>query len=280
MYHYANFWKLARAVPEKHSFWHLMFLSGPGLMGHLMLLSLGVMVLTSLPSVRQRKYEIFWYWHHLFLLFFFFFSFHGAFCLLTPDRPPYCKDISSFWKYWVASGFTYLLERVMREWRASQKTIISRVILHPSKVVEIQIKKENCQALAGQYIFLNCPEVSLWQWHPFTLTNAPEEDYLSVHIRVIGDFTKALSQKLGCDVEGAGEWEENLGDRNGLVTVLPRVMIDGPFGAASEDVFKFEVTVLVGAGIGVTPFASVLKSIWYRVNYPTNATKLHKVYFF
>ncbi|KAF8926894.1 NADPH oxidase 1 [Dissophora ornata] len=66
----------------------------------------------------------------------------------------------------------------------------------------------------------------------------------------------------------------------GLVTVLPRVMIDGPFGAASEDVFKFEVTVLVGAGIGVTPFASVLKSIWYRVNYPTNATKLHKVYFF
>ncbi|KAG0014369.1 hypothetical protein BGZ80_010482 [Entomortierella chlamydospora] len=57
-------------------------------------------------------------------------------------------------------------------------------------------------------------------------------------------------------------------------------MIDGPFGAASEDVFKFEVTVLVGAGIGVTPFASVLKSIWYRVNYPTKATKLHKVYFF
>ncbi|GJJ73464.1 NADPH oxidase 2 [Entomortierella parvispora] len=278
--HYINFWKMSKADPQKYQFWNLMFVSGPGLTGHFMLLFLIVMVVTSMPSVRKAKFEVFWYWHHLFLVFFGVFSIHGAFCLLIPDRPPYCKDIASFWKYWIASGTIYLLERMMREWRASQKTIISRVILHPSHVVEIQMKKDNCKALAGQYIFLCCPEVSLWQWHPFTLTNAPEEDYLSVHIRVLGDFTKELSQKLGCDVGGVGEWEENLGDRNGLVTVLPRVMIDGPFGAASEDVFKYEVTVLVGAGIGVTPFASVLKSIWYRVNYPTKATKLHKVYFF
>ncbi|KAG0319496.1 hypothetical protein BGZ99_005085 [Dissophora globulifera] len=219
--HYVNFWRLTQAEPEKYSFWNLMFVSGPGFTGHLMLLFLAIMVVTSLPSVRQRKFEVF-----------------------------------------------------------CQKTTISRVILHPSKVVEIQIKKEGCHALAGQFIFLCCPEVSLWQWHPFTLTNAPEEDYLSVHIRVIGDFTEALSRKLGCDVDGVGEWEDTLSDRNGMVTVLPQIMIDGPFGAASEDVFKFEVTVLVGAGIGVTPFASVLKSIWYRVNYQTKATKLHKVYFF
>ncbi|KAG0371716.1 hypothetical protein BGX24_001290, partial [Mortierella sp. AD032] len=295
--HYVNFWRLSRKEPEKYTFLGLMFGSGPGLTGHLMLLALLVMVFTSLPRVRQAKFEVFWYWHHLFLVFFGLFSFHGAFCLLTPDRPPHCKDIASFWKYWVASGSMYLLERVLREWRGLQKTTISRVILHPSKVVEIQMKKESCRALAGQYIFLCCPEVSLWQWHPFTLTNAPEEDYLSVHIRVVGDFTKALGRRLGCDVDGgAADWDENLGDKaaaaaaaaalakggrdNNLITILPRVMIDGPFGAASEDVFKYEVTVLVGAGIGVTPFASVLKSIWYRVNYPSAATKLRKVYFF
>ena len=59
------------------------------------------------------------------------------------------------------------------------------------------------------------------------------------------------------------------------------VMIDGPFGSASEDFQKYEVVILVGAGIGVTPFASILKSIWYRVNYPTGKrTKLSKVHFF
>ena len=43
-----------------------------------------------------------------------------------------------------------------------------------------------------------------------------------------------------------------------------RVAIDGPFGTASEDVFRYEVVMLVGAGIGVTPFASILKSVWYK----------------
>lgn len=32
----------------------------------------------------------------------------------------------------------------------------------------------------------NCPTISYWQWHPFTLTSAPEDDYLSVHIREPG----------------------------------------------------------------------------------------------
>lgn len=45
---------------------------------------------------------------------------------------------------------------------------------------------------------------------------------------------------------------------------LPTVRIDGPYGAPSEDVFRSDLAVLVGAGIGVTPFASILKHIWYR----------------
>ena len=45
--------------------------------------------------------------------------------------------------------------------------------------------------------------------------------------------------------------------------ICDRVAVDGPFGTASEDVFDYEVDILVGAGIGVTPFASVLKDIWY-----------------
>lgn len=133
----------------------------------------------------------------------------------------------------------------------------------------------------------------MWQYHPFTLTSAPEEDYISVHIRCVGDFTKAFAKALGCDFEKKGEKkgakdesvvksvsEDTSGVDPSLRRVLPRVYIDGPFGSASEDVFKFEVAILVGAGIGVTPFASILKSIWYRMNYPQGKTRLRKVYFF
>lgn len=43
-----------------------------------------------------------------------------------------------------------------------------------------------------------------------------------------------------------------------------RIRLDGPHGAPSELVWKHSVVMLVGAGIGVTPFASVLRSIQLR----------------
>ena len=122
--------------------------------------------------------------------------------------------------------------------------------------------------------------MSIWQYHPFTLTSAPEEDYISVHIRMVGNFTKAFGKALGCSPEKGGKGEKDGGSEVALRQILPRVYIDGPFGSASEDVFKFEIAVLCGAGIGVTPFASILKSIWYRMNYPQGRTRLRKVYFF
>jgi NADPH oxidase len=98
---------------------------------------------------------------------------------------------------------------------------------------------------------------------------------------MVGDFTRKLGKALGCnlDKKAGGEKDQN-SEEVAMRQILPRVYIDGPFGSASEDVFKFEVAVLVGAGIGVTPFASILKSIWYRMNYPQSRTRLRKVYFF
>lgn len=96
-------------------------------------------------------------------------------------------------------------------------------------------------------------------------TQTPEEKRKARESRVIG----VDKDVKGNDIDPA------------LRRVLPRVYIDGPFGSASEDVFKYEVSVLIGAGIGVTPFASILKSIWYRANFPQKTpTRLSKVYFF
>lgn len=58
---------------------------------------------------------------------------------------------------------------------------------------------------------------------------------------------------------------------------LARIEVDGPFGTVSEDVFQYEVAMLVGAGIGVTPFASILKSIWYKFRNADHSLKTQKV---
>jgi hypothetical protein len=97
--------------------------------------------------------------------------------------------------------------------------------------------------------------------------SAPEEDYISVHIRVVGDFTSALAKAVGCDFPEKGAKGEKAAPPAGgkvvgtaanppINRVLPRVMVDGPFGSASEDFLNYETVMLVGAGIGVTPFAS------------------------
>ncbi|ETN44209.1 uncharacterized protein HMPREF1541_10760 [Cyphellophora europaea CBS 101466] len=266
------------------------FMTGPGWSGYVLTIVIMAMWFTALEGPRRANFERFWNTHHLFILFFVFWSVHGAFCMIPEDNRPFCLQNAAFWKWWMIGGFSYLTERILREIRGAHKTYVSKVVQHPSNVVEIQIKKENVKVRAGQYIFLCCPEVSLWQYHPFTLTSAPEEDYISVHVRMVGNFTKALGKALGCsDPKEKTDRSKvvSMAPVNGkkqlnVTKLLPRVYIDGPFGSASEDVFKFETALLCGAGIGVTPFASILKSIWYRMSNPStkHSTRLRKVYFF
>lgn len=66
-------------------------------------------------------------------------------------------------------------------------------------------------------------------------------------------------------------------DNTVFVWFFLRMGVDGPFGTASEDVFDYEVAMLVGAGIGVTPFASILKSIWYKFKESNPKLRTRKV---
>lgn len=297
--HMVNFYRLAMADYSATTtgqrvvaFLLANFTTGPGVTGWIMTAALGIMVFFAMEKRRRANFEWFWYSHHLFLIFFLGWQLHGMWCMIQPDREPFCdwNTIGVFWRYWLVGGVTYTYERILREVRSRHRTFISKVIQHPSNVMEIQIKKEKTTTRAGQYIFLCVPEVSYFQWHPFTLTSAPEEDYISVHIRVAGDFTRAFAHAVGCDFDSKSKKDaptEGGGKVIGTAAnppvnrILPRVMVDGPFGSASEDFLNYETVLLVGAGIGVTPFASILKSIWYRMNHLNNSkpTRLSKVYF-
>lgn len=42
---------------------------------------------------------------------------------------------------------------------------------------------------------------------------------------------------------------------------MPKLLIDGPYGAPAQDYRKYDVLLLVGLGIGATPFISILKDL-------------------
>jgi NADPH oxidase len=60
---------------------------------------------------------------------------------------------------------------------------------------------------------------------------------------------------------------------------MPELRIDGPYGAPAEDVFNNEIAVLIGTGIGVTPWAAILKNIWHLRQGPNPPTRLRRVEF-
>ena len=45
------------------------------------------------------------------------------------------------------------------------------------------------------------------------------------------------------------------------IEAIPKIRIQGPFGGGNQDWYKFEVAVMIGAGIGVTPYASILNDL-------------------
>ncbi|XP_065183105.1 cytochrome b-245 heavy chain-like [Sycon ciliatum] len=282
----------------------VMWTTYAGISGHLIVVALFLMVTSSMEIIRRSYFEVFWYTHHLFIIFYVGAVVHGLQGLIQgqvntgihdPDRcyqtymngSGICKidhatdpdcDLATArfksagaqtWRWVVGPLVLYLVERIIRFIRAQQKVVITKVVQHPSKTIEIQMQMKGFHAEAGQYIFMQVPEISWFEWHPFTLTSSPEENYFSLHIRIAGDWTDALAKRLGV---GSGEFQP--------AQNMPTIRIDGPFGTPSEDIFRFRTGVCIGAGIGVTPFASILKSIWYQSLNPDKQLKLKKVYLF
>lgn len=104
--HMVNFAKLAAADPTATtlgkkvvSFLAANFTTGPGATGWIMTVALGIMVFFALEKNRRAHFERFWYSHHLFIVFFICWQLHGMFCMIKPDRPPYCSfnTIGVFW---------------------------------------------------------------------------------------------------------------------------------------------------------------------------------------
>ncbi|KAK1876756.1 Cytochrome b-245 heavy chain [Dissostichus eleginoides] len=175
--------------------------------------------------------------------------------------PRFAGNPPQTWKWVLGPMILYVCERIVRFYRSNQK-----VVMHPSKTLELQMKRKGFHMEVGQYVFIQCPSVSRLEWHPFTLTSAPEEDYFSAHIRIVGTGRRLCTRPA----PGTRRSRRTPGScpsmtsRGGGRRAGGKLAIDGPFGTASEDVFGYEVVMLVGAGIGVTPFASILKSVWYK----------------
>ncbi|XP_010676396.2 respiratory burst oxidase homolog protein A [Beta vulgaris subsp. vulgaris] len=211
------------------------------------------------PFDRLTGYNAFWYSHHLLVIVYICLFIHGIKLYLVKK---WYKMTT--WMYIAIPVLIYAGERTLRFFRSGLYSVrLLKVAIYPGNVLTLQMSKPSqFRYKSGQYMFVQCPAVSPFEWHPFSITSAPEDNFLSIHVRKLGDWTHELQKVFG------DACEEPVPGRSGLLRAdettkksLPKLLIDGPYGAPAQDYRKYDVLLLVGLGIGATPFISILKDL-------------------
>jgi len=116
--------------------------------------------------------------------------------------------------------------------------------------VEMKFPKKNIRFdyNAGQFVQIAIPKLSIFEFHPLTISSAPHEDMVTLHVRKLGDWTSRL-------VELAQQQAET------------EIWIEGPYGSVQvdlEDDERYRTVLLVSGGIGVTPCQSIGKMLLHQ----------------
>ncbi|KAM0066694.1 putative NAD(P)H oxidase (H(2)O(2)-forming) [Helianthus debilis subsp. tardiflorus] len=210
---------------------------------------------------KLMGFNVFWYSHHLFVIVYALLIVHGINLYLTKEW--YKKTT---WMYLAVPILLYACERLKRTFRSRfDPARILKVAAYPGRegVLALRMTKpENFNYKSGEYMFVKCVAVSPFEWHPFSITSAPSDDYLSVHIRALGDWTKKINKiYLEACLPDEGSEIRKADSPEQIPNNLRVLKIDGPYGAPAQDYKDYEVVLLVGLGIGATPMISIVKDI-------------------
>jgi hypothetical protein len=182
-----------------------------------------VLIIGSLPYFRRGYFNSFYHTHiALFLGFFFCGYMHSDY----------------FTNYGVGFLVLYGLDRMVRFGNGlfPRKTILIEHL--PGDAVKIRFQKAMFlkKYQVGQYVFVSFPGFKFFEWHPFTISSSPSEEYCEIVIRGLGEFTNSIV-----------DFAKNNRQQNIYIRV------DGPYGKWPFNFKRYKTVVLIAGGVGVTP---------------------------
>jgi len=250
--HTAAFLVAYRAGHAKAGLAQVLIFTTRGITGTLLLAVLAIMWIFALSPIRRSsRFELFYFTHLGYI----------AWLVLAIAHAP------SFLLFAGVPILGFVIEQILRGRRRGVATTIFAGRPLRSGVTRLEIERPAGFTFSpGDYVFVRIPEVAKHEWHPFTLSSAPENPSLSIHVRTLGNWTAALRRRV--EERGAKHVAEPM-----------KVYVDGPYGSPSTHIFDSRHAVFIGAGIGVTPFASILESVVLRAN-GGRPSSLKKVHFF
>ncbi|PRP81419.1 ferric reductase-like transmembrane protein [Planoprotostelium fungivorum] len=193
-----------------------------------------VIFVSSFEPLRRRFFEVFYTIHFSFLAFF----------VLA------CLHNSKFIPFGISAAILWGMDRMIRMIYGFAFQRVSTTTIKDEQEGLVQFKfKKNAIARGlgvystGQYVFVNFPSVSLFQWHPFSLTSSSDSVDGEIHVRSLGGFTQDLVAAARSN---------------------PKMMIrvDGPYGYLNANLRRYPVIILFAGGIGITPVISILRDLF------------------
>ena len=252
------------------SFWFFQTMTGvTGVSLYCLMVTIFIFAWT---PIRKKAYRFFWLSHQLYVFLYFLSIVHGLARITSPPK---------FWLFFIVPGIIYAIDKMISLRGSYMELDILETEILPSDVIKIKFyRPPNYKFLSGQYVHVSCTAIRPQEFHSLTITSAPHEDFLSVHVKAVGAWTWKLRNYFDPNFNKLESSEDNEYEEESKEDMVAKVRIQGPFGGGNQDWYKFEVAVMIGAGIGVTPYASILNDLVFGTStnrYSGVACK--KVYF-
>lgn len=185
---------------------------------------------------RGGYFELFYWTHLLYIVFYVLLIIHAA----------------NFWYWFVGPAAIFAIEKaynLCKQYTSSKgQTYLRSATIEEANVIKLTIcRPSQFNFQPGDYVFLNIPKIARYEWHPFTLSSAPEDkQVLTVHIQSSGNWTGKVVKRYKELDAGATPTASDI-DLEGK---KERIRIDGPFASCARHIFNTNHAILIGAGIG------------------------------
>ncbi|GAQ82742.1 Ferric reductase [Klebsormidium nitens] len=195
--------------------------------------------ITSLDWIRRKYFELFYKTHIV-----------GFVGLVVFAQMHYYW----MWTCWLPGLLLYAADLAVRLCQIQNtSTAIAKGVCEEDSVVMIKLSVDKNIKLAPlQDIFVAFPDISRWQYHPFSIAKAETSSACPM---------EGSSKEILLSMKRYGKWTSEVIDRlkNGEVLA---VRLSGPFGGETSFQWrKYDVVHLYAGGIGVVPLISLLQDM-------------------
>jgi len=195
---------------------------------------------------------------------------------------------SQSWRYLTPPLALYTVDRMIRLWHSARICRVDALSVtvdgaaNPNRVEVAKLAFsvgtysvddheavfEKLSFKMGQYVFVNISNISLWEWHPFTVAAGEDEAASYLEIQNEGESVSEMGYGQS-NAPPSPQWTQLLyllaqkRERNEIGIHDVEIHIDGPYGKPFDAAGCHRV-ILVAGGIGITPCHSIFSTLLSR----------------